>query len=66
VASSVEELRRENGSYRILSPDEAVAQIRKNGILMMQPLAGGIPPKLAWPSLELLAAKVLPAVRGAS
>jgi alkanesulfonate monooxygenase SsuD/methylene tetrahydromethanopterin reductase-like flavin-dependent oxidoreductase (luciferase family) len=66
VASSVEELRRENGSYRILTPDEAAAQIRKNGILMMQPLAGGIPPKLAWPSLELLAAKVLPAVRGAS
>jgi alkanesulfonate monooxygenase SsuD/methylene tetrahydromethanopterin reductase-like flavin-dependent oxidoreductase (luciferase family) len=66
VASSVEALRRENGSYRILTPDEAAAQIRKNGILMMQPLAGGIPPKLAWPSLELLAAKVLPAVRSAS
>jgi alkanesulfonate monooxygenase SsuD/methylene tetrahydromethanopterin reductase-like flavin-dependent oxidoreductase (luciferase family) len=63
VASSVDELRRENGAYRIFTPAEAVAQIRKAGMLMLQPLSGGIPPKLAWPSLELLAAKVLPAVR---
>jgi alkanesulfonate monooxygenase SsuD/methylene tetrahydromethanopterin reductase-like flavin-dependent oxidoreductase (luciferase family) len=62
VSKSVDELRRENGSYRIFTPDEAAAQIRKSGMLMLQPLAGGIPPKLAWPSLELLAAKVLPAV----
>jgi alkanesulfonate monooxygenase SsuD/methylene tetrahydromethanopterin reductase-like flavin-dependent oxidoreductase (luciferase family) len=63
VADSVDALRRENGSYRILTPDEAVAQIRENGMLMLQPLAGGLPPKLAWPSLELLAAKVLPALK---
>jgi alkanesulfonate monooxygenase SsuD/methylene tetrahydromethanopterin reductase-like flavin-dependent oxidoreductase (luciferase family) len=63
VARSVDELRRENGAYRIFTPAEAAAQIRKSGMLMLQPLSGGIPPKLAWPSLELLAAKVLPAVR---
>lgn len=63
VAKSVDELRRENGAYRIFTPGEAAAQIRKSGMLMLQPLAGGIPPKLAWPSLELLAAKVLPAVK---
>ena len=63
VAKSVDELRRENGSYRIFTPEQAVAQIRKSGMLMLQPLAGGIPPQLAWPSLELLAEKVLPASR---
>jgi alkanesulfonate monooxygenase SsuD/methylene tetrahydromethanopterin reductase-like flavin-dependent oxidoreductase (luciferase family) len=63
VAPTVEALRRENGSYRILTPDEAAAQLRKSGMLMLQPLCGGLPPKLAWPSLELLASKVLPAVK---
>ena len=63
VAKSVDELRRENGPYRIFTPEQATAQLEKSGILMLQPLAGGIPPKLAWPSLELLAAKVLPAVK---
>lgn len=63
VASSVDELRRENGTYRIFTPEQAIAQIHKSGMLMLQPLAGGIPPQLAWPSLELLAEKVLPASR---
>jgi hypothetical protein len=63
VAGDVEALRRENGPYRILTPEQAVALIRKNGMLMLQPLCGGLPPRLAWPSLELLAAKVLPAVK---
>jgi alkanesulfonate monooxygenase SsuD/methylene tetrahydromethanopterin reductase-like flavin-dependent oxidoreductase (luciferase family) len=66
VAKNVDELRRENGAYRIFTPEQAAAQIRKSGMLMLQPLAGGIPPELAWPSLELLAAKVLPAVKAAS
>ena len=63
TAKSVDELRRENGPYRIFTPEQAVAQIRKNGLLMLQPLAGGIPPKLAWASLELIAAKVMPALK---
>jgi alkanesulfonate monooxygenase SsuD/methylene tetrahydromethanopterin reductase-like flavin-dependent oxidoreductase (luciferase family) len=63
VARSVDELRHENGAYRIFTPEQAIAQLRKSGMLMLQPLAGGIPPKLAWPSLELLAAKVLPALK---
>jgi hypothetical protein len=63
VAQNVDELRRENGAYRIFTPEQAAAQIRKSGMLMLQPLAGGIPPKLAWPSLELLAAQVMPAVK---
>jgi len=66
VASDVEALRRENGAYRIFTPDEAVAHVRKQGVFMAQPLCGGLPPKLAWPSLELLVSKVLPAVRGSA
>lgn len=63
VAADVDSLRRENGSYRIFTPEQAIAHLRKTGMLMLQPLCGGLPPKLAWPSLELLAAKVLPAMK---
>jgi alkanesulfonate monooxygenase SsuD/methylene tetrahydromethanopterin reductase-like flavin-dependent oxidoreductase (luciferase family) len=62
-APSVEALRAEGGNYRIFTPDEAVERIRKHGALMLQPLCGGLPPELAWPSLELLASDVLPRVR---
>jgi alkanesulfonate monooxygenase SsuD/methylene tetrahydromethanopterin reductase-like flavin-dependent oxidoreductase (luciferase family) len=65
VATTVDALRRENGAYRIFTPEQAVLQIQTAGMLMLQPLSGGIPPKLAWPSLELLASKVLPAVEAA-
>ena len=62
VATSVEALRAENGAYRIFTPDEAVAHVRKNGVLLLQPLCGGIPPKVAWEHLELVATKVAPAL----
>lgn len=63
VAGSVEELRAENGSYRIFSLAEAIAHVKSTGLLLTQPLCGGMPPKLAWPSLELLVDEVLPAAR---
>jgi alkanesulfonate monooxygenase SsuD/methylene tetrahydromethanopterin reductase-like flavin-dependent oxidoreductase (luciferase family) len=63
AAASVEALRAENGNYRIFTPDEAALRIRKQGMLMLQPLCGGLPPELAWQSLELLASEVLPKVR---
>ena len=63
VATDVESLRREQGAYRIFTPEQATEHIRNGGMLMLQPLCGGLPPKLAWQSLELLASKVLPAVR---
>ena len=62
TAPTVEALRAENGNYRILSPDEAVAEIRKNGRVMLQPLCGGMPIDYAWESLETLARDVLPRV----
>jgi alkanesulfonate monooxygenase SsuD/methylene tetrahydromethanopterin reductase-like flavin-dependent oxidoreductase (luciferase family) len=63
VACSVEELRAEDGSYRILSVDEAVAEIEKNGVLLTQPLCGGMPIDYAWQSLETIAQEVLPRVK---
>jgi alkanesulfonate monooxygenase SsuD/methylene tetrahydromethanopterin reductase-like flavin-dependent oxidoreductase (luciferase family) len=62
-ASSVEELRAQAGPYRIFTPEEAVAHVRKNGVLLLQPLCGGLPPALAWEHLELVAKRVLPALR---
>lgn len=59
-AMTVDELRAANGSYRIFTPDEALAEIKEHGILMMQPLCGGLPIEHAWESLETLASDVLP------
>lgn len=64
LADSVDELRANAGIYRIFTPDEAVEHVRKNGVFVAMPLCGGLPPALAWPSLELLVDRVLPRVRG--
>jgi alkanesulfonate monooxygenase SsuD/methylene tetrahydromethanopterin reductase-like flavin-dependent oxidoreductase (luciferase family) len=65
VAADVDALRAENGSYRIFTPGEAVAYVREHGVLLTQPLCGGLPPELAWRSLELIAGKVVPALAAA-
>ena len=62
-ATSVEALRAANGNYRIFTPDEALAEIKKNGILMTQPLCGGLSIDVAWESLEVLASDVLPRLK---
>ena len=62
--TTVEQLRAENGAYRVFTPDEAVAYVREHGVLQLMPLCGGIPPEVAWESLELVASKVLPVLRG--
>tara|TARA_B110000444_G_scaffold259494_1_gene303381 strand:- start:86 stop:1060 length:975 start_codon:yes stop_codon:yes gene_type:complete len=61
-ANTFEEMREEKGAYQILTPEQAVACIHGGQPLMLQPLCGGCPPKLAWQSLETLANKVLPAL----
>jgi alkanesulfonate monooxygenase SsuD/methylene tetrahydromethanopterin reductase-like flavin-dependent oxidoreductase (luciferase family) len=61
TANDVAELRAEAGSYRIFSVDEAIAHVRENGMLALQPLCGGLPPELAWRSLRLVAERVVPA-----
>jgi alkanesulfonate monooxygenase SsuD/methylene tetrahydromethanopterin reductase-like flavin-dependent oxidoreductase (luciferase family) len=65
-AQTVDELRASNGPYRIFTPDEAIAHVRANGVLLTQPLCGGLPPELAWESLHLIAKRVLPALRAPS
>lgn len=62
AAATVDELRAERGAYRIFAVDEAIEHVRQNGILVTQPLCGGLPPELAWRSLRLIAERVLPAV----
>lgn len=67
-AGSIEELRA-GGVYRILTPDECIAlddEMGPSGTFIFHPLIGGMPPELAWPSLELFATKVLPAIRPAA
>ena len=64
IAGSVEELRAENGNYQILSVEEAVSEVRRSGLLMTQPLCGGMPIDYAWESLETLVNDVLPQVKG--
>lgn len=60
TATTVDELRAEQGSYRIVTPEEAVAMVQAHGYLATQPLCGGMDPDLAWESLHLIASDVLP------
>ena len=62
-ATSVEELRAEK-RYLVLTPEECVARAQGPfASTVLYPLCGGIPPELAWPSLELYASRVLPELR---
>ena len=55
-ASTVDELRAENGLYRIMTPVEAGELVARGVPLVLQPLVGGLPPDVAWPYLEAAAA----------
>jgi alkanesulfonate monooxygenase SsuD/methylene tetrahydromethanopterin reductase-like flavin-dependent oxidoreductase (luciferase family) len=66
-AETVEDLKRA-GQIWVGTPDDILARARElapMAALNFHPLAGGLPPDLAWASLELFAAKVLPGLRGA-
>ena len=60
AATTVDELRAENGNYQIVTPEQAVDMIRTHGYLGLQPLCGGVAPDLAWTSLRLIETEVLP------
>jgi alkanesulfonate monooxygenase SsuD/methylene tetrahydromethanopterin reductase-like flavin-dependent oxidoreductase (luciferase family) len=65
-ASTIDEVR-QSGVYKVVTPDECVelaSELGDFGTLLFHPLMGGIPPDLAWESLELFEAKVLPRLRG--
>ena len=61
-ASSVDELRGEEGPYRIVTPEDAAGMIKAGQPLAMQPLCGGMPIDLAWASLQLVADEVMGAI----
>lgn len=68
IAESIGDLK---ASPQVLvgTPDEIVAAataVPAGGALTFNPLAGGLPPHLAWESLELFASAVLPRLRGPS
>jgi alkanesulfonate monooxygenase SsuD/methylene tetrahydromethanopterin reductase-like flavin-dependent oxidoreductase (luciferase family) len=52
---------RAGGRYRVVTPEECIALVRDVDRFDLHPLMGGLPPALSWESLELFAAKVLPA-----
>jgi alkanesulfonate monooxygenase SsuD/methylene tetrahydromethanopterin reductase-like flavin-dependent oxidoreductase (luciferase family) len=54
-ATTVDELRAEQGAYRVVTPEEATALVRAGRMLQLQPLCGGLPPDLAWRYLEAAA-----------
>jgi alkanesulfonate monooxygenase SsuD/methylene tetrahydromethanopterin reductase-like flavin-dependent oxidoreductase (luciferase family) len=55
-ATTVAELRAEEGPYRIITPDAASELLARGFPLALQPLVGGIPPEIAWRYLEQAAA----------
>ncbi len=57
-ADTVAKLEAERGAYQILTPDEAAGQIARGIPLNLQPLAGGVPPDIAWRYLHNAAAVV--------
>ncbi|HEV7720881.1 MAG TPA: LLM class flavin-dependent oxidoreductase, partial [Iamia sp.] len=63
-ASTVDELRAEDGAYRIVSVDDAVV-MATTGTLALHPMCGGIPPDVAWPYLRRVADEVVPAMAAA-
>ena len=55
---------RSSAGYLVLTPDEAVAQVRGGLGLHLKPLLGGLDPAVAWESLRLVEAEVLPRLLG--
>ena len=62
TARTVDELRQENGPYRIFTPDQACQYVAEQAVLVLHPLCGGLPPEIAWRSLEVLDRDILPRI----
>jgi alkanesulfonate monooxygenase SsuD/methylene tetrahydromethanopterin reductase-like flavin-dependent oxidoreductase (luciferase family) len=59
-ATTVEELRAEARSHRIVTVDEAISMIKAGTPLGLQPLVGGLPPEIAWRYLRTVTDDVMP------
>lgn len=55
-ATTVSELKAEQGAYQIVTPEQARAFVARGVPLGLQPLVGGLSPDRAWPYLEAAAA----------
>lgn len=60
MATTVEELRAEARSHRIVTVDDAVSMIKSGAPLALQPLVGGLPPEIAWRYLRTVTDEVMP------
>jgi hypothetical protein len=54
---------RASGRYGVLTPEQCIEQVRRTGVLTLDPLAGGIKPVVARASLDLIEHEVVPALR---
>ena len=66
IAKDVDEVR-ERGMYRVITPDEMVAELNAAGpfaFVLFHPLLGGIPPDSAWRALRLFEQDVLGQLAG--
>jgi alkanesulfonate monooxygenase SsuD/methylene tetrahydromethanopterin reductase-like flavin-dependent oxidoreductase (luciferase family) len=61
-ATTVEQLRAENRSHRIVTVQEAVAIARCGMPLPLHPLVGGLPPEIGWRYLHTVVDDVMPAL----
>lgn len=64
TSQNVEQMR-EQGVYRVVTPDELVEIAQRGGPaepITLHPLIGGLPPETGWKSLRLVAERVIPAV----
>jgi alkanesulfonate monooxygenase SsuD/methylene tetrahydromethanopterin reductase-like flavin-dependent oxidoreductase (luciferase family) len=59
-ATTVDELRAERGAHQILTVDEAVELLQREGAIPLHPLCGGVQPEIAWPYLRRVVDEVLP------
>jgi len=62
LATNKEELKR-NPTYKVMTPEQCLeyaASLGEHADLRFVPLAGGLPPAVAWSSLKLFERKVLP------
>ncbi len=60
-AANVDELRAE-GIYVAMTPDEAIAEGKASGSLVLHPLVGGMPIEAGWECLRLFTEQVIPSL----
>lgn len=60
-ATTIDDLKA-SPNYAVVTPEECVALVRRNGSAITHPLVAGIDPAVGWESLELIVSKVMPAL----